>query len=133
MLEGSFKERGGRHKREITVYMYANYRLVRWRFDNVGINYFNLSLTGILKLNLLREKFETTPSLAKTTEIKYGFNFSINQMCDVTVQDYLWRFADFVFWGLGRRLCRSMFAKLTNHTRVAWENSKFITNNRWYH
>ena len=38
--------------------------------DNVEINYLNLSLTGILKLNfvayfLLREKFEITPSLPK--------------------------------------------------------------------
>ena len=51
----------------------AGDNLVRWRFDNVEINYLNLSLTGILKLNfvayfLLREKFETMPSLPKTTE-----------------------------------------------------------------
>ena len=37
--------------------------LVQWRFDNVQINYLNLSLTGILKVNfvayfLLGEKFE---------------------------------------------------------------------------
>ena len=48
----------------------AGDNLVQWRFDNVEINYLNLSLTGILKLNfvayfLLREKFETTPSLPK--------------------------------------------------------------------
>ena len=48
----------------------AGDNLVQWRFDNVEINYLNLSLTGILKLNfvayfLLRGKFETTPSLAK--------------------------------------------------------------------
>ena len=37
---------------------------VQWRFENVEINYLNLSLTGILKLNfiayfLLREKFDS--------------------------------------------------------------------------
>ena len=50
----------------------AGDNLVRWRFDNVEINYLNLSLTCILKLNfvadVLREKFETMPSLPKTTE-----------------------------------------------------------------
>ena len=50
----------------------AGDNLVQWRFDNVEIN-LNLSLTGILKLNfvayfLSREKFETTPSLPKTTK-----------------------------------------------------------------
>ena len=48
----------------------AGDNLVQWRIDNVEISYLNLSLTGILKLNfvayfLLREKFETTPSLPK--------------------------------------------------------------------
>ena len=48
----------------------AGDNLVQWRFDNVEINYVNLSLTGILKLNFvayfsLREKFETTPSRPK--------------------------------------------------------------------
>ena len=46
--------------------------LVQWHFDNVEINYLNLSLTCILKLNfvayVLRGKFETMPSLPKTTE-----------------------------------------------------------------
>ena len=50
----------------------AGNNLVRWCFDNIEINYLNLSLTGILKLNfvayVLREKFETTPSFPKTTE-----------------------------------------------------------------
>ena len=51
----------------------AGDNLVQWCFDNVEINNLNLSLTGILKLNfvayfLLREKFETTPSLLKTAE-----------------------------------------------------------------
>ena len=75
------------------------------------INYLNLSLTGILKLNfvayfLLREKFETTHAFAKTTEKVIRLNFYINQMCDVTfppkswenryvtVHDYRRRFAD---------------------------------------
>ena len=31
----------------------AGDNLVRWRFDNVEINYLNLSLTGILKLNFV--------------------------------------------------------------------------------
>ena len=44
--------------------------IIPWCFDNVEINYVNLSLTGILNLNfvayfLLKEKFETTPSLPK--------------------------------------------------------------------
>ena len=55
------------------------------RFDGVEINYLNLSLTGILKLNFIayflpREKFETTPSsLSKTTEKLIRLNFYINQ------------------------------------------------------
>ena len=45
--------------------------LITWK--NVEINYLNLSLTGILKLHfvacfLLREKFETMPSLPKTSQ-----------------------------------------------------------------
>ena len=49
----------------------AGDNLVQWRFDNVEINYLNLSLSGILKLNfvayiLLREKFYAI--FAKTTE-----------------------------------------------------------------
>ena len=60
----------------------AGNNLVRWCFDNVEINNLNLSLTGILKLNfvayfLLRETFETTPSLPKTTEkLNTAVNFS---------------------------------------------------------
>ena len=55
--------------------------LVQWCFDNVEINYLNLSLTGILKLNfvayfLLREKFETTPSLPKQQRKLYGLIFT---------------------------------------------------------
>ena len=51
----------------------ASDNLVRWCFDNVKTNSLNLSLSGILKLNfvtnfLLRKKFETVPSLPKTTE-----------------------------------------------------------------
>ena len=54
---------------------------VQWRFDNVEINYLNSSLTGILKLNfvaylLLREKFETTPSLPKQQRKWYGLIFT---------------------------------------------------------
>ena len=40
----------------------AGDNLVQWRFDNVEINYLNLSLTGILKLNFV--------------EIKYGLIFT---------------------------------------------------------
>ena len=58
----------------------AGDNLVRWRFVSVEINYLNLSLTSILNLNFvayfLREKFETMPSLPKTTEIKYGLIFT---------------------------------------------------------
>ena len=76
-----------------------------------------MSLTGILKLNfvayfLLREKFETAPSLPKQ-QSRIRLNFYINQMCDVTfspkswencyvnVQDYRHRFADPYYFKFG--------------------------------
>ena len=59
----------------------AGDNLVQWRFDNVEIDDLNLSLTGILKLNfvayfLLREKFETTPSLPKQQRKWYSLSFT---------------------------------------------------------
>ena len=85
--------------------------LVQRRFDNVEINYLNLSLTGILKLNfvayfLLREKFETTPKSLKHQMCDVTFSPKSWGNCYVTVQDSQTHIVSNL--GLGRRLIETM-------------------------